>query len=317
MSDQADRLRQLVRTGSHVAVAGPRQHAAHRALDATARTRTLVFTSGKGGVGTSNLALNFALALGDLGLSVLLVDADWGRANLDLLCGLAPRCDLGDVLAGDCSLDEILLPARPGSAVQLLPGAHAVRSSAALLDEAPEHLASHLAELSSETDYLLIDAGGGLAPAIASLAAEADEIVVVTTPEPTAMADAHAAIARLRPLVSGSAPRPQLRALVNQARSASEGADCLARICASCRQFQGLAVTPLGLVPRDPRVARAVRDRRPFLAERFPGPAARAVRRVTRSLLAEHRPRQASRGCLAPSRLRDGIVAGLRSFQGF
>src|SRR5262249_5843059 len=113
MSDQADGLRQLVqaRTASGpgaTAVADPPPAAAARLTGTPTRTRSLVLTSGKGGVGTSNLALNLAIALGELGERVVLVDADLGLANIDLLCGLAPTSDLGAVLAGDQSLADAI-----------------------------------------------------------------------------------------------------------------------------------------------------------------------------------------------------------------
>src|SRR3954451_7110685 len=105
MADQADGLRRLVQARSEAtAVAEP--PAGPRALPAPAKARSLVLTSGKGGVGTSNLALNLAIALGALGHRVVLVDADLGLANIDLLCDLAPAHDLGDVLAGDRPLAD-------------------------------------------------------------------------------------------------------------------------------------------------------------------------------------------------------------------
>src|SRR5437763_5589304 len=104
MSDQADGLQQLVRARS-----GASSAADPPVPKAGPRARSLVMTSGKGGVGTSNLALNLAIALGERGGRVVLVDADLGLANIDLLCGLAPSCDLGDVLAGDRTLSESIV----------------------------------------------------------------------------------------------------------------------------------------------------------------------------------------------------------------
>ena len=110
MSDQADGLRQLVQArsgGGTTALAEPPPPVEPRTIGRPTRTRSLVLTSGKGGVGTSNLALNLAIALGELGQRVVLVDADLGLANIDLLCGLAPASDLGDVLAGGRPLAEM------------------------------------------------------------------------------------------------------------------------------------------------------------------------------------------------------------------
>src|SRR5262249_28727709 len=144
-------------------------------------------------------------------------------------------------------------------------------------------------------DFLLVDAGSGLGPSIATLAAAADQAVVVTTPEPTSLADAHAALGRL-----GRQPgSTRLRAVVNQANSAREAADCLARLCASSREFLGLAVTPLGTVRFDPRVPRAVRSRRPFMADCPRSLASRGVRKLARSLIDERRMGSGGRGFFA------------------
>jgi flagellar biosynthesis protein FlhG len=283
MSDQADGLRQLVQARS-----GPAALA-----DTQAVARSLVFTSGKGGVGTSNLALNLAIALGEYGLRAVLLDADLGLANIDLLCGLSPRRDLGDVLAGECPLAEAIV-AGPGDC-RIVPGAHGMRTLAECLVDGPARLAGELAELEAGADFLLIDAGSGLGPGVATLAAAADQVVVVTTPEPTSVADAHAALGRFR----RGAASPALRAVANQARSAAEAADCLGRLGASCREFLGLVVTPLGHVRDDPRVPRAVRARRPFVVAYPHAPAARGVRRLARTLIEERRPRPGRPGFFA------------------
>jgi flagellar biosynthesis protein FlhG len=252
-----------------------------------------VLTSGKGGVGTSNLALNLAIALGEYGQRVVLVDADLGLANIDLLCGLAPELDLGDVLAGGRPLADALV-AGPGE-IRILPGAHGMRTLVGALAEGPGRLAAELEELEMEADFLLVDAGSGLGPAIGTLAAAADQVIVVTTPEPTSVADAHAALGRLHRPCGG----PVLRAVVNQAASAAEAADVLMRLAAASRQFLGIVVSPLGYVRGDPRVPLAVRKRRPFVVE-YPGSiAARGVRRLARTLIEERRPRPRRPGLFA------------------
>jgi flagellar biosynthesis protein FlhG len=308
MSDQADGLRQLVQAKAALgsgpaaaAVAYPPERAAARRttrpLDAApARTRSLVLTSGKGGVGTSNLALNLAIALGELGQRVVLVDADLGLANIDLLCGLAPATDLGDVLAGD--------PAAPGLAeaivhgpagIRIVPGAHGMRTLFELLADAPALLVSELAALEAEADFVLVDAGSGLGPSIMTLAAAAEEVVLVTTPEPTSVADAHAAINRLRRL---SNP-PRMLAVVNQAASAAEANDILARLTASSRQFLGTVVRGLGHVRADHHVPLSVRLRQPVLVAYPSALAARGIRRLARDLVAERQPKGRGGGFFA------------------
>ena len=221
-----------------------------------------------------------------MGQRVVVVDADIGLANLDLLCGLTPRYDLGDVLAGRCRLVDALVTG-PGE-IQIVPGAHAIRTGAEDLGEAPARLVAELSELEAESDFVLVDAGSGLGPGVAMLAAAVDQAVIVSTPEPTSIADAHAAIGRFRRL----AVPPRLRVLVNQATSTSEAADVLDRLVASSRQFLGAVVSPLGTgsIRADPHVPLAVRGRKPFLTA-FPGSvASRGVRRLARALIRERHP---------------------------
>jgi flagellar biosynthesis protein FlhG len=284
MSDQADGLRELVRARSGATALADRPEP-RREREAPSKAWSLLFTSGKGGVGTSNLALNLAIALAEAGERVVLIDADLGLANIDLLCGLTPAHDLGDVLSGACRLSDAVVEG-PGG-VRILPGAHGMRTLLEALGDGPARLVDELSELEEQSDFVIIDAGSGLGPGIATLATAADEVVVVTTPEPTSVADAHAAIHRFRRTLGP----PRLRALVNQAATASEAADVLARLSASSRQFLGTVVTGLGYVRVDPHVRLAVRARRPFVVG-YPGSAAsREVRRLARVLVAERRPR--------------------------
>ncbi len=298
MSDQAERLRELVGARRAGAVTSTDPEPAEEdpgriaAPGGSARTtRSLLFTSGKGGVGTSNLVLNLAIALGEMGQRVLVVDADLGLANLDLLCGLAPRYDLGDVLAGRCTLSDAVMDG-PG-AIRIVPGAHAIRTGAEALEDGPARLVIDLAELEFQSDFVLVDAGSGLGQGATMLAAAADQAVIVSTPEPTSIADAHAVIGRLCRL----AARPKLRIVINQARSASEASDVLDRVVASSRQFLGAVISPLGTgaVRADSHVPLAVRARKPFLTEYPGGVASRGVRRLARSLVRERQPQHRSR----------------------
>ncbi len=304
MSDQADRLRQLVsasRAASSLMTTESRPPTGLPASAASTRpARSLLFTSGKGGVGTSNLVLNLAIALGEMGHRVLVVDADIGLANLDLLCGLSPRNDLGDVLAGRCSLAEAVMEG-PGG-IRILPGAHAIRTGPEALDGGPALLVDELGELEADSDFLLVDAGSGLGPGAVRLATAAETAVVVTTPEPTSLADAHAATARFRRL---TAP-PRIRVVVNQARTSAEAAEVLDLFVTTSRQFLGVVVSPMGsgAIRSDPCVGQAVRARVPFVLAHPNGLASRGVRRLAHALTREDARAQ-------PRGRRPGFFTGL------
>lgn len=300
MSDQADKLRQLVEARQALAASttiATRERTRPSAMAGPLtppprKTRSLLFTSGKGGVGTSNIVLNLAIALGEMDQRVVLVDADIGLANLDLLCGLTPRFDLGDVLAGKCRLVDSLILG-PGE-IQVIPGAHAIRTPDEQLGEAPARLVAELSELEAECDFVLVDAGSGLGPGVGVLAAAVEQAVIVSTPEPTSIADAHAAIGRFGRLTSP----PRIRLLVNQAASRSEAGEMLDQLIASSRHFQGAVVSPLGTgsIRADSHVPLAVRARKPFITA-YPGSiAARGVRHLARALVKERYPPSRIRG---------------------
>ena len=315
MSDQADRLRQIVgaRRGATSTLAltedEPGATAAVSECPSLRKSRSLLFTSGKGGVGTSNVVLNLAIALAEIGQRVVVLDADIGLANLDLLCGLTPRHDLGDVLAGRCRLVDALVSG-PGD-IQIVPGAHAIRTGEEDLAGGAARLVAELTELEAESDFVLVDAGSGLGPGVGLLASAAQQAVIVSTPEPTSIADAHAAICRFRKL----AVQPRLRVLLNQTTSASESVDVLDQFIASSRQFLGAVISPLGTgsIRADPHVPLAVRGRKPFLTA-YPGSAAsRGVRRLARALLREHHPPGRDMGFFAALVERWPLSRGARS----
>ena len=273
-----------------------------RTAEAPAAARSLVLTSGKGGVGTSNLALNLAIALGEYGQRVVLVDADLGLANIDLLCGLTPESDLGDVLAGDCSLAEAVVTG-PGD-VRIVPGAHGTRTLVDALGDGPTRLVADLAELEAGADFLLIDAGSGLGPGVATRAAAADQVVIVTTPEPTSVADAHAAIGRFRRLVGPPAaagggqpgglgrrgarrPRPPQRVEPAVPRDGRRGAG--ARPGRPPRPAGGPDATPVrgGLSPLRGLARGAAAGPRPDRGRPAPRPSSRLLRLAVGALGAE------------------------------
>lgn len=289
MSDQAERLRRLL------ANEGERSPRASAATITDTTTRTVLVVGGKGGAGASNLALGLAVGLSQRGSRVTLIDADLGRANIDLLCGLAPARDLHDVFGGECRLADAATEGPAG--LKFIAGTHAIRGvDSRDGDDAPdtaEALAGSLESLHAQTDFLLIDAGHGLERHAAALARVADEIIVVATPEPTARADTQAVLRRL-----GTPDGACLRVVVNQARSGSEARESLDRFASDGRAYFGLVVRPLGFVPYDPRVPRAVRRRVPLLLDAPTAPASRALGRIARQLHDEHAPEAAPRSSL-------------------
>ncbi len=240
--------------------------------------RTLAIASGKGGVGKSNLAANLAVALGEMGARVLLVDADLAQANLDLLLGLNPRFDLQHVLLGDKSLEEIVVHGPLG--VSLIPASSGVPEIADLDDYRLECLLRGLGNLEADVDLILIDVASGTSRQVLSFCLAASEVVVVTTPEMPAFSDAYGLMKLLHH--QGLSTPPHL--LVNMAGSAEEAEETAHRIGLVARRFLRMTLEPWEPVPFDSAIPRAVRLQEPVLTSFPHSPAAAAYRAVAERL---------------------------------
>ncbi|MCC7145062.1 MAG: MinD/ParA family protein [Phycisphaeraceae bacterium] len=223
--------------------------------------RVVAITSGKGGVGKSSMAVNLAIRLAQMGRRVILVDADLGTANADVLCNLAPSASLAHVVAGRKTIGQILIDA-PGG-FRLLPGASGLSQIAALGELERVRLVEQLRQLEEQADLLIFDTGAGVSPNVLSFVAAADQQLVVTTPEPTAITDAYAVIKS----VYRRRPDADFRILVNMVRSSDEAIAVFTRLDAVCRRFLKLTPRFAGHVMLDARVSLAVRRRVPFVLE--------------------------------------------------
>jgi flagellar biosynthesis protein FlhG len=221
--------------------------------------RIIAITSGKGGVGKSNIAVNLAIQFSAAGKDVVLLDADLGLANADVLCNLDLPYNLSHVVARKKDLREVMVKG-PGG-FRLIGGASGLARMADLSDFDRQRLVDCLAELELQADIILIDTGAGISPNVLSFTRAADQVLVVTTPEPTAMTDAYAVI---KVISRDGAPR-RVSLLVNQVRSAAEAHVVYERIAKVARQFLGISVFDAGCVSADETVSAAVRKRVPFV----------------------------------------------------
>jgi flagellar biosynthesis protein FlhG len=246
--------------------------------------RTLAVTSGKGGVGKTFFSANLAAALSRQGLKVLVLDADLGLANLDVVLNLYPKITLHDVFTGKAQLEEAILPA-PGGFSVLLAGSGLVEYSR-LTPEVREQLMDIIATVSPRFDVLLLDTGAGISDVVLFALSLAHEIIVVATPEPTSMTDAYATIK----VLAAQQGREQLHMVINQVARAGEGRT----ICQQLQQVvERFVLTPsgtspklnyLGDIPLDVSVRGAV-QRRSLLLELHPGcPASQGVVQIATKL---------------------------------
>lgn len=242
----------------------------------------LSVTSGKGGVGKTNLVCNMAARFGQLGRRVLLIDADLGLANVDILLGLSPKATLEQLFRGESTLRELLVPGPDN--VTVLPSGSGVRELANLTESQILLLMGALDELDLEFDVLLVDTAAGIGSNVLHFNAAAQDVVVVATPEPTSIADAYALIKVLTRFHGVK----RFLLLVNQARDPKDARQVYRRIThVADEHLPEAAIDYLGHVPFDEGVRRAVVERRLFLDAAPEGPAAAAVRDVVDRLLHE------------------------------
>jgi len=240
------------------------------------RARICAITSGKGGVGKTFLSANLAAALARQGERVLVLDADLGLANLDVVLNLFPKITLHDVFTGKAQLEQAILPA-PGGFSVLLAGSGLVEYSR-LTPEVREQLQHIIDTVAPRFDRILIDTGAGISEVVLYAVSLADEVVVVATPEPTSLTDAYATIK----VLATQQQRSAISLVVNQVSRSGEGRAIRAQLQLVVDRFVTPALTEpgvtfklelLGEIPSDTAVRMAIQKRQ-LLLEVLPGSAA-------------------------------------------
>jgi flagellar biosynthesis protein FlhG len=240
----------------------------------TKRAQTIAITSGKGGVGKTNLSVNLATVLAAMRRRVVLLDADLGLANADILCNVQPRFNLAHVVAGQRPLADVMTPVPAGFA--LIPGASGLAKMADLVENDRKRIVADLDSLSESTDAIIIDTCAGIGRNVLSFTSTADHVVIVTTPEPTAITDAYAVLkvlVRCGTSAGGAAGGGKISIMVNMVKNRDEAKQVHERIASVARQFLKTDVAFAGYVVSDAAVQQSVRKRAPFVLQ-YPNSAA-------------------------------------------
>ncbi|MDI3094323.1 MinD/ParA family protein [Priestia megaterium] len=229
--------------------------------------KTIAVLSGKGGVGKSNLSLNLSLALTKQKQRVLLFDMDIGMGNIDILIGQTASYTMVDLLEKKLSIQQIIKKGPQDLAY--VAGGTGISSVFEWSPSDLAHLIQELNSLTNQYDYMIFDMGAGMSESVLKFLKAVDEMIVVTTPEPTSITDAYAAI-KLAASYSVSAP---VRLIINKTLSDKEGNETYERFNRAVQQFLNISISLLGIVPNDQAVQKAVNRQMPFLLQ---NPASKA-----------------------------------------
>lgn len=223
-------------------------------------TRIIAITSGKGGVGKTNIAVNLAIAYAQIGKKVILIDGDLGMANVNVLLNVVPQYNLMQVINHQKTMKEIILDTECG--IKFIAGANGFSRIANLSKEELDYFAKEFSSLSN-ADIIIIDTGAGIANNVLQFVAAADEVYVVTTPEPTAITDAYGIIKIITTELFDH--QINIKLLVNRVHSAEEGKRISDRIITIVGQFLNYKVEYIGFVYDDPVVQASVLRQKPFM----------------------------------------------------
>lgn len=236
-------------------------------------------TSGKGGVGKTNLSVNLAVSLAQQGRRVVLIDADLGLANVDVVLGLTPQKNLFHLFHDGATLNDILFPTPYGFSI--LPASSGMSEMLALSTGQKLELLEAVDVLEDQLDYLIVDTGAGINDNVLYFNLAAQERLVVLTPEPTSLTDAYALIKVLK-LNHGV---EHFKVLVNMASDAKSAKEMFSRLYQACDHFlSGVSLDFAGFIPRDPQVRKAVVQQKPFCIMNPDSSACLAVQQVARTI---------------------------------
>lgn len=242
--------------------------------------KTIAVTSGKGGVGKTNVVANLAIAIKKLGKDVIIMDADLGLSSIDVLLNVAPRYTIQHVLNSEMRLRDILIDGPKG--IKILPAGCGIQELTALDEFQRLRILEEFDSFDSDVDVLLIDTAPGISENVAFFCIAAQEIVIVTSQEPTSLTDAYALIK----VLCTRYQEKEFSIIVNSVRNSHEGFEVFSRLSLATERFLNISLDYLGYIPSDAHVQEAVRAQRAFVDIYPNGLAARQIHEIATRVLA-------------------------------
>lgn len=247
MTDQAEQLREIMRSRNETG-------------SVNSKTRVIAVASGKGGVGKTNISINIAIAYSQLGKKVLVMDADLGLANVNVAMGIIPKFNLYHLIRQKKKMNEIIINTDFG--IQIVAGASGFSKIANLSDEERENFIDEISKMDA-VDIIVIDTSAGVSSNVLDFIAAADDVIIVTTPEPTAITDAYGIIKIIATEIENM--NLGIKLIVNRVKSVTEGKKVAERVINIASQFLNLKVDYLGYVYDDIQVSQAILKQKPFI----------------------------------------------------
>lgn len=266
MYDQVTKLRRLVREKDKVKVK-------------LNNMRVIAVSSGKGGVGKTNLVVNLALALAEHKYKIIILDGDLGLANVDVAFGVIPDYNIRHLITGQKKIEDILYPVARG--VTIFPGASGISELANLDRGQLENVLVNMGRLENMADILLIDTGAGLGHTVLNFISASDDVIVVLTPEPPAMTDAYGLIKAIKNMQT----KVNVNVVVNMVENELEAQQTYERLEQAVKRFLGLPINLLGWIYKDPLVNRSVLNQKPVGFTNSRSPAYKCIQGIASNIM--------------------------------
>jgi len=266
--DQAQNLRNIIKAGGTKEVL----------------SRVITVTSGKGGVGKSNLAINLAISLSRLGKKVVVLDADFGLANIEVMLGIRPQYNLSDLMFRGKSLSEIITEGPEN--VGFISGGSGIREMTNLTKEQLINLSSRLSELDRQTDVVIIDTGAGISGNVMEFVVLSGEVLLIAAPEPTSITDAYALLKTLNYQPEFTREHCHIKLIANKVSNEKDGRELFEKLSVVADKFLNISLEYMGAVPSDNNMSKAVMKQQPLSVAYPNSQAARAIDDMARILAA-------------------------------
>ncbi len=250
--------------------------------------RVIAVTGGKGGVGKSNVSVNLAIALSKLGQKVMLLDADLGLANVDIMLGLKAEKNLSDVLEGNCELKDIVIQGPSG--LQIVPASSGTKNMAELSSVQHAGIIQAFSEIGQDLDFLIVDTAAGITDMVVNFIQASQEVLAVVCDEPTSITDVYA----LMKVLNRDHQIVRFHVLANMVKTSQEGRALFSTLSGVCNRFLDVTLDYLGSIPFDDNVRKSVKKQKPLI-EAFPrSPATLAIKSLAKKVHQWPKPRDAS-----------------------